>query len=283
MVEGSVGRLRGHLEHRSAIATWRTSSARADRYSTLAAQEWLAAGAAVATARRPGRPAGRPLPGDVRVARRLPRRLEGIPSRRALWLLCVHAFGQDLGEDESADGDTGARAVGNASERAAAPGELPRRAGELGHAAGRLRVLLLLGRLARAHRRSSTSDVPANTIEMAVGVAGRRPRSRALDAVHPVAGARARRAAPALLDGDAGRLARAGAHLQGAHRAAGDHLAVLRPARLSAAAVGRHPHVQGQVGAGRHRSGAARRADARGGAAVQQRASARCSRSPTSS
>ena len=55
----------------------------------------------------------------------------------------------------------------------------------------------------------------ANTHRDGGGLARRRPRSRALDAVHPVAGARARRAAPALLDGDAGGLARAGADLQG--------------------------------------------------------------------
>jgi glycosyltransferase involved in cell wall biosynthesis len=42
-VEGSVGRLRGHLEHRSYrdVADF---LARADRYSTLAAEEWLTAG-----------------------------------------------------------------------------------------------------------------------------------------------------------------------------------------------------------------------------------------------
>src|SRR4029453_13693694 len=40
-------------------------------------------------------------PRDVRVAGRLPGWVEGIPSGRALWLLCVHAFGQDLGESEA--------------------------------------------------------------------------------------------------------------------------------------------------------------------------------------
>ena len=42
-VEGSVGRLAGHLEHRSYrdVADF---LARADRYSTLAAADWLAAG-----------------------------------------------------------------------------------------------------------------------------------------------------------------------------------------------------------------------------------------------
>jgi glycosyltransferase involved in cell wall biosynthesis len=42
-VDGRVGRLRGHLEHRSYrdVADFLE---RADRYSTLAAQEWLAAG-----------------------------------------------------------------------------------------------------------------------------------------------------------------------------------------------------------------------------------------------
>jgi glycosyltransferase involved in cell wall biosynthesis len=42
-IEGTVGRLRGHLEHRSYrdVADF---LARADRYSTLAAEEWVAAG-----------------------------------------------------------------------------------------------------------------------------------------------------------------------------------------------------------------------------------------------
>jgi glycosyltransferase involved in cell wall biosynthesis len=42
-IEGPVGRLRGHLEHRSYrdVADF---LARADRYSTLAAEEWVAAG-----------------------------------------------------------------------------------------------------------------------------------------------------------------------------------------------------------------------------------------------
>ncbi len=42
-IEGSVGRLTGHLEHRSYrdVADF---LARADRYSTLAAEEWVAAG-----------------------------------------------------------------------------------------------------------------------------------------------------------------------------------------------------------------------------------------------
>ena len=42
-VQGSVGRLRGHLEHRS-YRDVGDFLARADRYSTLAAEEWLAAG-----------------------------------------------------------------------------------------------------------------------------------------------------------------------------------------------------------------------------------------------
>ena len=46
----------------------------------------------------------------------------------------------------------------------------------------------------------------------------------------------------------AGGLARARADLQGDGRAAGHRVAVVRAARLSAAAVGRHPHVQGAAG-----------------------------------
>ena len=109
-------------------------------------------------------------------------------------------------------------------------------------------------------------------------LARRRPRSRAQHAVHPVARARARGAAPALLDGDAGGLARARADLQGDGGAARTRVALLRAARLSAAPVRRHPDVQGALGARRRRPGPARRADARGGAAVQQHVDARVSR-----
>ncbi len=222
----------GHLEHRSYrdVADFLE---RADRYSTLAADEWLAGGRGDRDRSRTwssGRSAA--SSGMYVCAGRLPRRVEGIPSGRALWLLCVHAFGQDLGENEALMAGTGARAVGNAPEREAAPGELSRRAGQLGHAC-RTTTTASTSRPTGtcSPTISDTSDVPQQHHRDGRRLAGRRPRSRALDAVHPVAGARARRAAPALLDGDAGRLARAGADLQGAHRAAGDRLAVLRPAR----------------------------------------------------
>ncbi len=68
--------------------------------------------------------------------------------------------------------------------------------------------------------------------------------------VHPVPGHRARRTAPATVHDDAPGLAGTGAHLQGpagkAHREGSLHL---RLPGLSAAAIGRHPHLPGQPGA----------------------------------
>ena len=62
----------------------------------------------------------------------------------------------------------------------------------------------------------------------------------------PIDGAAARRAVPHVLDGGADSVARAGADLQGAARAArGQRPHHLRVSRLSVAAGRRHPHLQG--------------------------------------
>ena len=98
-----------------------------------------------------------------------------------------------------------------------------------------------------------------------------RARPRALDALHPEPGARARRAAPAALDDRAGAVARAGADLQGAAaEPRGEGPLDLRLPRLPAAADGRHRHLQGRRGAGGRGPGAARRAGARDRAPLQQ-------------
>ena len=90
------------------------------------------------------------------------------------------------------------------------------------------------------------------------------------DAVHPVARARARRAAPAAVDDHAARLARARAELQGpAGAAQGEGPRHLRLPRLSAAAERRHPGVPRRLRAGGRGPGGARGADARDGAALQ--------------
>ena len=90
------------------------------------------------------------------------------------------------------------------------------------------------------------------------------------DAVHPVAGARARRAASAAVDDHAARLAGARSLLQGsagaARRPGSDHL---RISGLSAAAVGGHPAVPRAVRAGGRGPGGARRDHARDRAALQ--------------
>ena len=105
---------------------------------------------------------------------------------------------------------------------------------------------------------------------MADRLAGRRAQSRRRHAVHPVAGARARRAAPAAVDDHAARLARARAQLQGpagaARRTGPRHL---RLPRLSAAAERRHPAVPAAVRAGGRGPGRARRDHARDRAALQ--------------
>ena len=89
-------------------------------------------------------------------------------------------------------------------------------------------------------------------------------------ALHPEPPARARRAVHAAGDGDAARLARAHADLQGPDGAAqGPRPRDLRLPRLSAPAGRRHPDLQGGVRAGRRRPGAARRDHARGRAPLQ--------------
>ena len=101
-------------------------------------------------------------------------------------------------------------------------------------------------------------------------LARRRPRPRQGDALHPEPPARARRAVHAAGDGHAARLARARADLQGPDRAPeGPRSRDLRLPRLSAAAGGRHPDLQGRLRAGRRRPGAARRDHARGRAPLQ--------------
>ena len=75
-------------------------------------------------------------------------------------------------------------------------------------------------------------------------LAGRRRRPEPGDALRPVAGAGARRAAPAAVDDDAARLAGARADLQGpAGEARRQGPLDLRLPRLSAAAGGRHPDL----------------------------------------
>ena len=114
----------------------------------------------------------------------------------------------------------------------------------------------------------------------------RGPGPRALDAVRAVAGAGARRAGAAARHDHADPVARTGAHLQGADRAARRaRPVVVRLSGLSAAADGRRDHVPRQLRAGRRRSGAASRAVAGDRAPVQQLlrrgvsgASGRCSR-----
>ena len=87
-------------------------------------------------------------------------------------------------------------------------------------------------------------DVQAERLGDGDRLARRRPRPEPGDALHPVAGARARRAAPAALDDHAARLARARADLQGpAGEARGQGPRDLRLPRLSAAAGGRHPDL----------------------------------------
>ena len=93
---------------------------------------------------------------------------------------------------------------------------LPWRAQELGAPAGGVRVPVLRRGLARAHHAlriagGHLGDDVGNDGRLARGG----PRSRALDAVHPVAGDGARRARAAARHDDADRLARARADVQG--------------------------------------------------------------------
>jgi hypothetical protein len=95
------------------------------------------------------------------------------------------------------------------------------------------------------------SQIADNTLEAVGRLARGRPRPRALGDLHPVAGARTRRAPPAALDAHAARLAGAGADLQGPAAAAreqgpGD----LRLPRLPGAADGGHHHLPRRLRAG---------------------------------
>ena len=101
-------------------------------------------------------------------------------------------------------------------------------------------------------------------------LAGRRRRSVAGDAVHPVARARARRAAPAAVDDHAAGLAGTRADLQGSAGEADRQGSVdLRLSRLSAAAERRHSDLPRHPGAGGRGPGAAHRIDARNRAPLQ--------------
>ena len=132
-------------------------------------------------------------------------------------------------------------------------------------AAGHVRLLLLRRRLARAHQRlrrhlrhrRERLDMVADWI-----AAGIDPGAE--HALRAVAGAGARRAVPAAVDDGADAVARARADLQGADGAAVREGSVdARLPRLSAAADGRHHHVQRAVRAGRRGPGAAPRAEPR--------------------
>ena len=117
---------------------------------------------------------------------------------------------------------------------------------------------------------TSPGDIEQNAWDMVIDWLAAGVDPSAGDAVHPVAGARARRAAPAAVDDDAARLAGARADLQGPAGEAGRQGPLdLRLPRLSAAAVGRHPDLPRQVRAGGRGPGAARRVHARGRAPLQ--------------
>ncbi len=164
-----------------------------------------------------------------------------------------------------------ARPLGHAPDRRAAPRPLPRRAEELGAPAGRVRVLLLRRRLARADdalRRARHHR--EERLRHGDRLARRRHRPRQRDHLHPEPPARARRAVHAAGDGHAARLARARADLQGPDgEAQGPRPRDLRLPRLPAAAGGRHPDLQGRLRAGGRGPVVARRADARGRAPLQ--------------
>ena len=153
----------------------------------------------------------------------------------------------------------------HAPYRASPPRSSRRRAQELGGAAGPLRVLLFRRRLARADQRVREHHRPGGERHRQRGrLDCRRRRPRAQHALHPVAGARTRRALPAAPDGGADSVARAGADLQGAARAAHREGPVhARVPGLSAASGRRHRHLRRQVRAGGRRSGGAPRAGAR--------------------
>ncbi len=158
-----------------------------------------------------------------------------------------------------------------APQRPTAPWPLPRRIEELGQAAARVRMLLLHRRLACAdHRLREFRRNLAERHEHGGGLAGRRGQPELGHAVHPVAGARACRAAPLAVDDLSVGLAGAGAVVQGtAAEPAGQEPRHLRLSWLSAAAGGGHSAVPRRTGAGRGRPAAAYRIRPRRGAPLQ--------------
>ena len=159
----------------------------------------------------------------------------------------------------------------HAPHRRPAPRPLPRRPEELGAAAGRVRLLLLRRRLARAdHALRRARGDGALCLRHGDRLARRRPGPGQGHDLHPEPPARARRAVHAAGDGHAAGLARARADLQGPDRQAqGPRPGDLRLSRLPAAAGRRHPDLQGHLRAGGRGPGLARRTDARGGAPLQ--------------
>ena len=154
----------------------------------------------------------------------------------------------------------------------------------LGHLLGTLRTW----RDAAGERTSASSSSPTGTRSRPTTTAPRVSRTNVVEMVidwlasgidpdarhdlRPVVGPGARRAAPPALDDHAARLARARPDLQGDPAAARRPRPLdLRLPRLSRAAGRRHPDVPRDRGAGRRRSGAARRADARDRAPLQPR------------
>ncbi len=159
----------------------------------------------------------------------------------------------------------------HASDRSVAPRQLPRRAQELGRPPVPVRVLLLRRRLARVdhglRRHQAAAEVHPGDAHR---LAGRRAQPGRRHAVRAVAGARARRAAPAAVHDHAAGLARTRAQLQGpAGAAQGKGPRHLRLPRLPAAADRRHPALQAGLRARGRGSGRARRDHARSRAPLQ--------------
>ena len=118
---------------------------------------------------------------------------------------------------------------------------------------------------------ADTKEITASALDNAADWIAAGARSGEEHAVHPVAGAGARRAAPAAVDDRADAVARARPDLQGAagagHRSRPRHL---RLPRLPAAADRGHRHLQRARGAGGRGPGAAPRAVARDRAPLQR-------------
>ena len=168
--------------------------------------------------------------------------------------------------------DPSAHPLRHAAHGAAAPGPPDRRARQLG---ARCRTSTSASSASWTGTRSPPTTRPLRHPGQHPGgghrLAGRRARPRALHALHPEPGARARGAAPAALDGHAAAVAGAGADLQGAAAApAGEGPLDLRLPRLPAAADRGHHHLQGGRGAGGRGPGPAHRADPRDRAPLQQ-------------